>query len=291
MKKSLHKILYTAAAGLIALTACNKQQAIVTFEGGTAPVLTSTATDSIPLSINDSTANAVTFNWTNPNYQYSDGISSMDVTYYLEFDTVSTFNSSILYTVGISSSLSQTFTVSQLNSIVVNNMGLATGNQHTLYVGIQSFIEPFTSTSARVGVLNSAPLTFTVDPYSLPPAVTPPAASDTLVLVGGDVLLGAWSNPVPASQAFTRMSATDFQLTIALSGGDPTNTNGTDQYLILPVNGSWSNKYACASTSSQPFSGGTFGYNLSSNFPGPTAAGTYKFDLNFQTGILTVTLQ
>jgi hypothetical protein len=112
-----------------------------------------------------------------------------------------------------------------------------------------------------------------------------------LALVGGDPLLGAWSNPVPQSQVFTEVSPTDYQLTVALSGGDPTNSNSSDQYLIVPSNGSWSHKYACASTATQPFSGGTFGLDLSSNFPGPTAPGTYKFDLNFQTGILTVTKQ
>jgi hypothetical protein len=145
---------------------------------------------------------------------------------------------------------------------------------------------PYTSGSPAISPESSNALTFTVTPYAPPPVVTPPAA---LFLVGGDAKLGAWSNPVPASQQFTQISATDFQLTITLSGGDP--TNGSDQYLFIPVNGSWSHKYACSNTGSQPFSGGTFGLDQSSNFPGPAAAGTYLFDVNFQTGIITVTKQ
>src|ERR1700761_6005241 len=94
MKNSFHKILCITGAGLILLASCKKDYAKVYFAGGTTPVLTSTVTaDSIALPLSDTTATAVTFSWTNPNYQYSNGISSMDVTYYLEFDTTADFNS------------------------------------------------------------------------------------------------------------------------------------------------------------------------------------------------------
>src|ERR1700759_413331 len=94
MKNSFNKIIGITAVGLIHLSSCKKDESKVYFDGGTTPVLTSTVTaDSIPLPLSDTTATAVTFSWTNPNYQYSNGISSMDVTYYLEFDTTSNFNS------------------------------------------------------------------------------------------------------------------------------------------------------------------------------------------------------
>ncbi len=155
-----------------------------------------------------------------------------------------------------------------------------------------SFLVPLNSpTLSNSTTLYSNVFNYNVTPFAPPPLVTPPAAGSVLALVGGDPLIGAWSNPVPMSQVFTEVSPTDYQLTVALSGGDPTNSNASDQYLIIPQNGSWANKYACANTATQPFSGGKFGLNLSSNFPGPTAAGTYLFDLNFQTGLLTVTKQ
>ena len=289
MNRIFNNKLLTLVVGLLAVAACKKQGTDVTYQGGTAPVLTATLSDSIPLSNANAANQAVTFKWTNPNYQFSNGVSSLNVTYNLQFDTVgANFTSPHMQTVQVSPNLSTSFTVNALNGLIANGLQLAFGQPHALQVRVVSQMAPYTSGSAGIAMLNSNTLNFTVTPYAPPPAVTPPG-SGTLVLVGGDALLGAWSNPVPASQQFTKVSNTDYQLTIQLSGGDP--TNGNDQYLVLPVNGSWSHKYACSSTSGQPFSGGTFGLDLSSNFPGPTAAGTYKFDVNFQTGIISVTKQ
>lgn len=292
MKKYLNKLLFLAAGAIIFLSACQKEGTNVTLNGGTAPVLTASLSDSIPLSNANAAKQAIAFSWTNPSYQFSNGISSLNVTYNLEFDTVgANFSSPHMQTVQISPDLSTSFTVTALNSLIANGLQLNFGQAHNIQVRVVSLIAPYTSGSPSVAPLNSNVLNFTVTPYAPPPVVTPPASGSVLALVGGDPLLGGWANPVPSSQVFTQVSPTDYQLTIALSGGDPTNSSASDQYLIIPQNGSWSHKYACNSTASQPFSGGSFGLDLSSNFPGPTAAGTYLFDLNFQTGILTVTKQ
>ena len=68
MKKFIYHVLFFAGAATTLLTSCKKDYAKVYFDGGTAPVLTATATDSIPLPLSDTTGNAVTFSWTNPNY-------------------------------------------------------------------------------------------------------------------------------------------------------------------------------------------------------------------------------
>jgi len=60
---------------------------------------------------------------------------------------------------------------------------------------------------------------------------------------------------------------------------------GGKQYLLLPVNGKWDHKYAVADNTITGLSaGGDFGYDLSSNFPGPDAGGTYKLTVNFALG-------
>ena len=290
MQKYLNKLLLIFATSMIFLTACKKEGTNVLFDGGTSPVLTGSLNDSIPLDYTNANGQSIAFSWTNPNYQFSNGISSMNVGYNLEFDTVgANFTSPDMQTVQVSPGLGASFTVTAFNSLVANGLQLDTAHTHNIQVRVVSFIAPYTSGSSNLGSLPSNLLNYKVKPYAPPPIVTPPDPSAVLVLVGGDALLGAWANPVPSSQYFTKLSATHYQLTIALSGGDP--TNGDDQYLILPLNGSWSHKYACNSTSAQPFSGGSFGLDLSSNFPGPTAAGTYLIDLNFQNGILTVTKQ
>jgi hypothetical protein len=281
MKNCIHKIICSATAGLILLASCKKDEARITLKGGTAPALTSTATDSISLPVNDTTRTAVTFNWTNPNYQFSTGISSMNVSYYLEFDTATAFNSPKLQTFGISSSLSQTFSVSQLNALLANGMGLATGVQHSVQVRIVSFMAPYTSTSQPVGTLNSNTLSYKVTPYAPPPAVAPPK-SGTLYIVGSAVA-DNWANPIPAGdlagETFTMLSSTHFQLITNLVGGA--------EYKLISVNGSWTDQWSVASADTYP-NGGPFVYN-GANCIAPANSGTYLIDVNFQTGKFTVT--
>jgi hypothetical protein len=287
MKMYCRKSLLLAFSSLLLFAACKKQGTNVELTGGLAPVLNASLSGTIPLSPATGSNQVIAFKWTNPSYSFSNGLSSLNVTYNLEFDTAgANFTSKNMQTVQISPDLGTSFTGDNLNSLLANGLQLAFGVTHTIQVRVVSFIAPYTSGSPEIKPLASNVLTFTVTPYAPPPVVAPPA-SGQLVLVGGDALLGGWTNPVPASQQFTQVSPTDYQLTIQLSGGDP--TNGNDQYLLLPVNGSWSHKYACNKTATQPFSGGKFGLDLSSNFPGPTAAGKYLFDVNFQTGIITVT--
>src|SRR5580698_5025402 len=118
MKRYFDKLILLAASGLVLLTSCNKNNSSVYFNGGTAPVLTATAADSISLPLSDTTATAVTFTWTNPNYEFSDGASSLNVSYYLELDTVGgNFSSPALAQIGLTSQLSATYTVAHLNSV------------------------------------------------------------------------------------------------------------------------------------------------------------------------------
>lgn len=289
MKLSFNKIFFAAIAASCLFAACTKDSEKVVFNGGTAPVLTA-STDTLPLNAADSLNPLVTFSWTNPDYQFSDGISSQDVTYGLQIDTLgANFSSSIMQTVTPNPAydLDTTFTVSKFNAMLGNGMLLKTGQPHQIQVRIVAAIANSSQTQ-----LVSNSFTYTVTPYAPPPKVMPPSTG-VLYLQGGDPLLGAWSIPVPAANKFTQVSPTDYQLTIALSGGDPTNSNSSDQYLLLGDNTDYNIKYACVNTSTQPTSGGSFGIggSYTANFPGPTAAGTYLFDVNFQTGIITLTKQ
>ena len=116
---------------------------------------------------------------------------------------------------------------------------------------------------------------FSVTPYS---GVLP----SNLYIVG-DATAGGWNNPVPTpSQQFTRLNSSVFEITLPLIGGK--------QYLLLPVNGDWSHKFAVANNTVPGLSsGGTFGYDLSDNFPGPPTSGTYKISVNFVTNKFVVT--
>jgi hypothetical protein len=283
MKKYYNRTILLSAMGMLLLASCSKNETKVYLTGGSAPVLTSTATDSISLPVTDTTATAVTFSWTNPNYQFSDGGSSLNVTYYLQFDTLSNFaDSNSIAPTSISSALSTTYTVAQFNGILTNKVQLNTGIARTIYVRLEAFLTPFTSATASIAPQYSSTLSFQVTPYATPPAVAPPA-SDTLYITGGATNDGWQVSGNPASvagQGMTRVSPTLYKITLPLIGGQ--------QFLLVPVAGDWSNKYATTSSSSAT-TGGTFQLNAANNFNGPTASGTYTVTFNFQTGNYTIT--
>ncbi|GAA4342627.1 SusE domain-containing protein [Flaviaesturariibacter amylovorans] len=91
-----------------------------------------------------------------------------------------------------------------------------------------------------------------------------------------------WANSAtpPASQTFTRISSSEYVLTTTLQGGQ--------EFLILPVAGSWDQKYALADNSVAGISaGGQFGYKgagtpgtFDANFKAPATTGTYTIRLN-----------
>ena len=101
-----------------------------------------------------------------------------------------------------------------------------------------------------------------------------PAIPNDLFIVG-NATPGGWTNPVPVpAQQFTRLNSVEYSLTLPL--------NSPGEYLFLPTNGSWDNKYAVPNnTLTGLANGGFFGYNVNDNFPGPSASGTYKIDVNF----------
>lgn len=121
---------------------------------------------------------------------------------------------------------------------------------------------------------------FQTNKYTITPYLGPAPPPDNLFIVG-DATAGGWTNPVPLNQKFTRVSLTNFQLTLPLTGGK--------SYLLLPVNGDWSRKYGGSSITD-----GTIladGAVPGSNTPSPASSGTYLIDVNFLTGKYTVTKQ
>jgi starch-binding outer membrane protein SusE/F len=281
MKTLLSKLFFISAS-IFLFASCEKDQAIDTFLGGTAPVLTASVTSAIPLTYATASQQAVTFNWTNPNYQFASGVSSQNVNYSVEIDTLGanfTNPNKVVVTPANSYDLNLSFTQSVLNDKLLNILLLTAGATHTIQVRVIATINSVSATKMISNVMQ-----FNVIPYAIPPKVAPPT-SGKLFLVGS-ATAGGWNNPVPVpSKQFTQVSSTLYTITVALSGGQ--------EYLFIPVNGDWSHKFACNKTASPPNgdSGGDFGYDWNDNFPGPTATGTYKIDVDFQRGKFVVTKQ
>lgn len=220
---------------------------------------------------------------TNPNYRFSTGISSQDVTYTLEIDTLGiNFGSPNIKRVAISKELSVSFTQSQLNDFLLNQLNLKVNVTYNIQVRV------IASLANDNGKLFSNVMDFSVKPYAIPPKVTPPGTApdynDGHLFLVGSATPGGWDNPVPTpSQEFTKISPTLYEIIVPLSSGG--------SYLFLPINGFWGAKY------------GGLGANNTNNVMGddfkpeggdmlaPATAGTYKIVVDFQRGKFTLTLQ
>lgn len=153
---------------------------------------------------------------------------------------------------------------------VANNTlaGLSSGGKFGFDLS-DNFPGPATSGTYKI-VVDFQQGTFSVTPYT--------AALPTNLYIVGDATAGGWNNPVPVpAQQLTRVNSSVWEITMPLIGGK--------QYLLLPVNGDWSHKYSVGNnTLAGLWSGGTFGYDLNDNFPGPPTSGNYKITVNFAAG-------
>jgi starch-binding outer membrane protein SusE/F len=279
MNTLLKKLLFMGLV-IAFFASCKKDESRDYFQGGTAPVLAATLTDSIPLAFANASQDAISFSWTNPNYKFASGISSQDVSYLLEIDTMgANFTNPKRIAITVSKDLSFTITQSALNSYLLNQLLLDTGMSHTIQARITANITGVSATAVASNVLS-----YKVTPYAIPPAVAPPS-SGTLYITGSATAKGWMSGgdaPV-SSQQFTKISTTLYQISIPLIGGQ--------SYTFVPVYGDWSNKYSIA-TKNDPneINGGDFQVG-GNDILAPSLSATYLIVVNFQTGKFSVTQQ
>jgi hypothetical protein len=273
------KIVGSMLMAVFLLGSCEKDENKIFYNGGTAPVLTS-STNAVKLNPPpaDETLEALKLSWTNPDYTFTTGPNSQDVNYTLEMDTLGgNFASSNKYVTTISRDLTKSFTVVDLNSILGNTMLLKPAKQYTIETRISS------SLASNAVPLTSNKVSFTATPYSPPPKVELPAAGT--LWATGDAFASGWGNPLPApydvSQKFTKVSNTLYELVVAMPGGG--------NYKLIQEQGVWGSQYHMKTGSS---AGGTFEKkDADPGFPGPAAAGTYKITVDFQLGTFTVVKQ
>lgn len=273
--KHISKILVLVVA-LSALWSCKKDEHKIYYEGGTPPVLTSSVSGTIPMSFVNSKNEAIRLSWTNPDYQFTTGVSSQDVNYVLEIDTVgANFNGPHKQSIAIKNNLTQTFTQGKLNEYLLNAM-LVPGIQHNIEMRVIS------SLGINSVPVSSNVLKFTVTPFEIPPVVLPP--SEGTLWMTGDAAPSKWANPLPdpyaTSQKFTKISQTLYELIVDLPGGGG--------YKLIQKQGEWSSQYHMLAGGT--WEGGDFEQKDSDpQFPGPPTAGKYKITVNFQTGKFSVT--
>jgi len=273
--KKIFKVLLFLIVSAAAFLSCTKKENKIYYEGGTGSVLSSSVTGSIPLLFVNQGNLAIKLSWTNPDYKFTTGLSSQDVSYVVEIDTAgANFTSPVKLSFGVSKDLTKSFNQGELNNYLFGQMSLVPGISHNIEIRVKSTL------SNNNAILYSNVLKFTTIPYTIPPKVAPPTTGQLFLV--GSATGGGWNNPVPIpTQQFTKLNPTLFEITVNLIGGQ--------EYLLLPLNGDWGHKYAVSDKSVAGLNaGGDFKFDASDNIPGPTASGTYKITVNFQSGTFAV---
>lgn len=261
--------LFLLAAIIALLFGCEKKDKLVVYENGTAPVLTASKTSSMVFEKANADSNALTFSWTNPDYSFNTGISSLNVNYLLEIDTTgSNFTNPSRAQVAISSDLSKTFTVKELNTLL-NGMNLNFGTAHQV---------EFRLTATLMN--SSVPLYSNVIKITITPYLDTKYPVPSKLYIIGSATPGGWDNPVPDSQEMTLINAYTYQITIALSAGN--------SYLFIPVNGSWGAKYGFDGDNNKNSTSGDNFKPEGGDILAPSTSGVYTITVDFKTGKWTV---
>lgn len=279
MKTILRLNLVILLASL-AFSGCKKDESKITIDGGTPPVLSSVEGAEVNYANADQLA--LTLNWTNPEYTFNTGVSSFDVKYNVEIDTLgANFTSPNKKVISVSKDLSYTFNSSDVNDIMQNQLNLQPAMPHTLEIHV---IASLPNNSEQL-VSNS--IQYTATPYVIPPKVDPPA-SGTLYIVGSAVA-GGWDNPIAESnvpsQQLTQVSTTEYKITTELIGDG--------EYKFIGTDGSWDQQWSVQKEqpSGDPSTLSADLYFNGANCRAPQAGGTYIIDVNFQKGKITLTKQ
>ena len=272
--KNIINVLFCVVALIFVLASCEKDEHKIILESSTVPVLTASSTSPMVLTGANGGNVAIRFNWTNPDYKFTTGNSSQDVTYTLQVDsTGSNFTNPSMQEVSIANDLSKEFTVKELNS-VLTKLNMLENIAHNIEFRLKA------SLAGGTVPLFSNVIKIVITPY-LDVAVPIPA-SGTLWITG-DAAGSGWANPLgnpyDVNQKFTKVSITLYELTLPMPGGG--------NYKLIQEQGNWDTQY-------HMLTGGTWNSgdfekkNSDPGFPGPPSAGTYKITVNFKTGKYTV---
>jgi len=271
--KNITKLIFTfLVAGT--LTSCSRKIESYTYESGTAPVLTPSSTSAMVLTSGNASNQAIRFDWTNPNYQFSSGLSSQDVTYTLQVDTTgSNFTNPNIQEVAIARELGVSFTVKELN-LILTKLNLMENIQHDVEFRLKT-----TLINGSVPLLSNV-VKIKITPYLDVVVPVPPTGE---LYITGDGCPSGWTNTPPVAQKCVKVNVSTYYIIMSFVPGK--------QYKFLSTQNAWQPQYGGASAT-----GGDLGYNMGGGndpaaMPTPAAAGDYKVTLDFKLGKYTVVHQ
>src|SRR5438270_8988210 len=116
---------------------CTKKENKVYLEGSTPLVLKSSINGNIPLDFKTKDQEAVRLSWTNPNYVFTTGVSSQNVSYLVEIDTAgSNFTNPQRKMLSISNDQSLSISQNDFNDYLLNQLRLDSLMSHNLEIRV-----------------------------------------------------------------------------------------------------------------------------------------------------------
>jgi hypothetical protein len=255
MKTILTKFLAMSSVALLMLSACKKNDAIVTSNGGKPGTLTPSTTTPVldKTKLNDPTK-VITFTFTAPNYGFTAAPSNT-----LQIDAAGdNWKNPQTATLGVNV-LSQGYSTAEFNALLLK-LNLPAGVASQVQARIVHTVSP------QVTPIYSNVVNLTVTPFNLASWVYAPGSYQ------------GWNND---SRADSLLSATSN----GIFSGIINFTAGNRDFLLVPVKGSWAHKYATNDAVNTTSS--TVTYDGPNNFYAPPTPGNYLVTLNVNTNTIS----
>lgn len=268
------KTIFFLIAGT-GLLSCDKEENRVTFLNGTAPVLRSSSAADLVLNKAQENYSSLQFQWTNPNYEFSNGVNTQDVSYTLQIDTTgSNFSNPKIIGKAFTKDISTAFTVRDLNN-TLSGLELKDFVPHNFEFRVKATLAsgsvPQYSNVVKIKITTYLDVVFPV----------PAKLFITGAATNGGWQAGTPNETVPLGQEFTKVNSYLFvinSLQLKVNSG----------YLLVPVYGSWAAKYGFTGEKEKNSpSGDTFKPN-GEDFLSPSTTKAYKISVNFKTGKTTL---
>jgi starch-binding outer membrane protein SusE/F len=277
--KNIKSLFVLPILAAMTLVSCEKPDTKVTFLGGTAPVLTASSTGALTLSQPQSAYSSLQLQWTDPNYQFSNGVNTQDVYYTLQIDLDTTawvtFSNPNTVQIPVTAQLSTSFTVKSLDDYL-GQLQLSTSVAHNYAFRIMA-----TLASTGIAVTgDNVPLYSNVVQIMIAPYLDVVYPVPAALFITGTATAGGWmasGDPVLATQQFTKVNAFKFVLSNF-------QVNGGQEFLLVPVYGNWNNKYGTVGANDTNNPSGDYFVPGGNNFIAPAASGSYTITVNFATG-------
>ena len=267
--KNLKYIFLLVSAFLV--FSCDKEETRVTFLKSTAPELVVSSTADLVLNKAQENFSSLQFQWTNPTFEFSNGVNTQNVSYVLQIDQAGKdFGSAKQIGLGFTNAVSRSFTVKELNN-TLSGLELADFVAQNFEFRVKATLSnnsvPVYSNVVKIKITTYLDVVYPVPAKLFITGAATPASWQS----------GSGSEPVPPNQEFTKVNTYTFVI-------NSLQLKASSGYLLLPVYSSWSAKYGFTGDKEKNNPTNDSFKPEGNDFLSPATAKAYKITVNFKTG-------